>query len=105
MFRRVSSRFSCQICRFRIEKSGIKMKKGRCGSARNFHNKCYHGTNLFQYLKVQLIEQVHSSNLENIEDVVWDTQKHWPPQLFPIVKEMNSILNLYSSKKNGCQKR
>ena len=37
---------------------------------------CYHDTNLFPYLKVQLIEQVQSNNLENIEDVLWGREKY-----------------------------
>ena len=56
--------------RFRIHKSDIKTKKEICGNARDFSSKCYHDANPFQYLKVQLIEQVQSNNLENIEDVL-----------------------------------
>ena len=48
----------------------IKTKKERCGKARHLNSKCYHDTNPFQYLKVQRIEQAHSNNLENIEDVL-----------------------------------
>ena len=67
--------------RFRIHKSDIKTKKERCGSARHFNSKYYHDTNLFQYLKVQLIEQVQSNNLDNIEDVLRDKEKYWQSQL------------------------
>ena len=56
--------------RFRIHKSDIKTKQKRCGSARHFNSKYYHDTNPFQYLKIQLIEQAHSNNLANIEDVL-----------------------------------
>ena len=90
--------------RFRIYKSNIKTKKERCGSATHFNSKWY-DTNPFQYFKVQLIEQVQSNNLENIEDVLWDWEKHWQSQLFTITKGMNSILDLYSSKRKGCRKR
>ena len=61
--------------RFRIHKSDIKTKKERCRSARYFNSKTYQDTNPFQYLKVQLIEQVQSNNLEHIEDVLWDREK------------------------------
>ena len=54
--------------RFRIHKSDIKTEKERCRSARHFNSKSYHDTNPFQYLKVQLIEQVQSNNLEHIEE-------------------------------------
>ena len=56
--------------RFRIHISDIKTEKERCRSARHFNSKRYHDTNPFQYLKVQLIEQVQSNNLEHIEDVL-----------------------------------
>ena len=71
---------------------------------RHFNSKCYHNTNTFQYLKVQLIEQVHCNNLENIEDILWDREKYWQSQLFIIAKGMNSILDIYSSKREGCRK-
>ena len=91
--------------RFRIHKSDIKTKKERCGSARHFNRKCYHDTNSFQYVQVQLIEQIDSNSSENIEDVLWDRKKYWQSQLFTITKGMNSILDLYSSKRKGCRKR
>ena len=47
----------------------------RGGSARCLNNKCSHDTNPFQYLQLQLVEQVHSNNLENIEDVLRDRRK------------------------------
>ena len=87
--------------RFRIHKSDIETKKERCGSARHFNSKCYHDTNLFQYLKVHLIEQVHCNNLENIEDILWDREKYCQSQLFTIAKGMNNILDLYSSKRRN----
>ena len=91
--------------RFRIHNSDIKTKKERCGSARHFNSKCYHDTNPFQYLQVQLIEQVYCNDLENIEDILWDREKYWQSQLFTIAKGMNSILDLYSSKRKGFRKR
>ena len=90
--------------RSRTHKPDIKTKKKRCGSARHFNSKYYHGTNPFQYLKVQLIEQAHSNNLANIEDVSWEREKYWQSQLFTITKVMNSILDSYSSKRKGCKK-
>ena len=54
---------------------------------------------------VQLLEQVHCNNLENIKDILWDREKYWRSQLFTIAKGMNSILDLYSSKRKGYRKR
>ena len=88
--------------RFRIHKSDIKTKKEKCGSARHFNSKCYHDTNPFQYLKVQLIEQVQSNSSENIEDVLWDWEKYWQSQLFAITKGTNKFLDVCSSKRKGC---
>ena len=75
-------------------KSDIKTKKERCWSTRHFNSKSYHDTDPFQYLKVQLIEQVQSNNLENIKDILWDREKYWQSQLFAVTKVMNSILDL-----------
>ena len=90
--------------RFRIHKSDIKTKKERCGSDRHFNSKSYHDTNPFQYVQVQLIEKIESNSLENIKGVLWDREKYWQSQLFTITKGMNSILDLYSSKRKGCRK-
>ena len=79
---------------FHNYKSDIKTKKERCWSTRHFNSKSYHDTDPFQYLKVQLIEQVQSNNLENIKDILWDREKYWQSQLFAIAKGMNSILDL-----------
>ena len=90
--------------RFRIHRSDVKTKTGRCRSARHFNSKCYHDTNPFQYLKIQFMEQVHSNNLENIEDILWNREKYCQSQLFTIAKGMNSVLDLYSSKRKDCRK-
>ena len=50
------------------------------------------------------IEQVHSNNLENIGDVLFDREKYWQSQLFTIAKGMNNILDLCSSKIKDCRK-
>ena len=65
-------RFKTRFC---LYKSDIITKMERGGSARYLNNKCSHDTNPFQYLKLQLVEQVHSNNLENIEDVLRDRRK------------------------------
>ena len=91
--------------RFDIHKSDIKTKKERRGSATHVNSKCYHDTNPFWYLKVQLIEQAQSNDLGNIEDVLRNSEKYWQSQLFTVAKAMNKILNLYSSKRKGIRKR
>ena len=73
-------------------KSDIKTKKDDCGTARHFHDKCYHSFNPFVYLCVQLIEKVYCIYDDcNIEDILWD-------------KSMNSISDLYFAKSKSCRK-
>ena len=83
----------------------MKTKKERCGSTRHFNIGCYHGADRFQYLKVEVIEWALRNNLEIIEDILWDREKYRQSLLFTTANGMNSILDLYSSKKKGCRKR
>ena len=60
---------------------------------------------LFIYLCVQLIEKVYCIYDDyNSEKVLWDRQKCWQSQLFPNVKGMNSISDLYFDKRKGRRK-
>ena len=45
--------------KFRIHKSDTKTEIDRWGTARHFDNQCCHSSNLFVYLRVQLIEKVY----------------------------------------------
>ena len=54
--------------RFRIHKSDIKTNKDRCGTAKHFNGMCKNDNNIFQFLSVQIIEQVYS-NATNIEEI------------------------------------
>ena len=60
--------------RFRIHKSDIKTKKDCCGTARHFNKKCYHSSNLFVYLHVQLTEEVYCIYDDN--KVFYATEKN-----------------------------
>ena len=91
-------------CRFRFQKSDIKTKNDRGGTARHCNNKCCNSSNPFAYLRVQLIEKVYCIYDDcNIEDILWDREKYWQSQLFTNVKGMNSISDLYSIKRKGCR--
>ena len=46
--------------KFRMHKSGIKIKIDRCCTARNFNNKCCDSSNPHMFLQVQLIKSVES---------------------------------------------
>ena len=81
--------------RFRIHKSDIRTKEDRCGTARNFNNKCCHSSNPFVYCIY---------NDCDIEDILCDRKKYWQSPLFTNVKVMDSISDLYSVKRKGCRK-
>ena len=55
--------------RFRIHKSDIKTNKDRCGTGKHFNCMCKNGSNIFQFLSVQIIEQV-CSNATDIEEIL-----------------------------------
>ena len=63
--------------RFRIHKYDINTKKDRCGTARHFNNKCCGPNNKYDYLKMQIIEQVFNNNQFSIEDLLWEREKYW----------------------------
>ena len=87
--------------RFRIHKSDIKTKKGRCGSARHFNTKYSDVQNPHRFL--QLIESV-VSNLD-LENKLWEREKYWQCQLFTDTHGINSVSDLYPSKRKGCRKK
>ena len=66
--------------RFRIHKSDIKTNKDRCGTARNFINKCCNPNNKHAYLKVQTTEKVFNNNQFSIEELLWEQEKYWQAQ-------------------------
>ena len=89
--------------RFRIHKSDIKTNKDRCGTAKYFNDMCKNDNNIFQFLSVQIIEQV-CSNATNIEEILWQREKYWQSQLFTTTHDMNSLTDLYCSKCKGYRK-
>ena len=84
--------------RFRIHKSDIKTNKDRCGTAKHFNGMCKNDNNIFQFLSVQIIEQV-CSNATNIEEILWHREKYWQSQLFITTHDMNSLTDLYCCKR------
>ena len=88
--------------RFRIHKSDIKTKKDRCGTTRHFNSKCSDVQNPHRFLQVQLIESVVSDL--DLENKLWEKEKYCQCQLFTNTHGMNSVSNLYASKRKGCRK-
>ena len=64
---------------------------------------CKNNNNIFQFLSVQIIEQVYS-NGSDIEEILWHWEKYWQGQLFTTTHGMNSLTDLYCSKRWGCRK-
>ena len=91
--------------RFTLHKSDINTKKDRCGTARHFNGKCKSDSNPFEYLQVNLIEEVFPSRTGEIESRLWEREKYWQCQLHTLTHGMNSILDLYSQQRKGCRKK
>ena len=89
--------------RFRIHKNDIKTKKDRCSTARHFNTKCSDVQNPHRFLQVQLIESVVSDL--DLENKLWEREKYWQCQLFTNKHGMNSVSDLYASKRKGCRKK
>ena len=89
--------------RFRIHKSDIKTNKHRCGTAKHFNGMCNNDNNIFQFLSVQIIEQV-CRNAPNFEEILWHREKYWQSQLFTTTHGINSVTDLYCSKRKGYRK-
>ena len=89
--------------RFRIQKSDIKTKKCRCGTARHFNTKCFDVQNPHRFLQVQLIESVVSDL--NLKNKLWEREEYWQCPLFTNIHGMNSVSDLHASKRKGCRKK
>ena len=84
---------------FRIHKSDIKTTKEMCGTARHFNSKCSDVQNLRRFLQVQLIESVVRDL--DIENKLWEREKYLQCQLLTNTHDINSVFDLYASKRKG----
>ena len=93
--------------RFRMHKiskpTDIKSNKDKCGTAKHFNGMFKNYNNNFQFFSVQIIEQVYS-NATDIEEILWHREKYWQSQLFTTTHGMNSLTDLYCSKRKGFRK-
>ena len=62
----------------------------------------YDSGNPHIFLQVQSIESVQ--NDVNLEGKLWEREKYWQCQLFTNTHGMNSVSDLYLSKREGCRK-
>ena len=91
------------MCRFRIDKSDIKTNKVRCETVKHFNSTCKNDNKIFQFWSVHIIEQVYS-NATDIEEILWRREKNWQSQLFTTTHGINSLTDLYCSKRKGYRK-
>ena len=89
--------------RFRRHKNHVKTNKDRCGTAKHFNGTCKNDNNIFQFLSVQIIEQVYS-NATDIQQILGHREKYWQNQLLTTTHGMNSLSDLYCSKRKGYRK-
>ena len=89
--------------RFRIHKSDIKTKKDRCGTARYFKTKCTDSSNPHKFLKMQIKESVQCDY--NLQGKLLQRGRYWQCQLFTNSYGMNSVSDLYSTKRKGSRKK
>ena len=89
--------------RFRIHKSDIKTKKDRCDTASHFNSKCSDVQNPHRFFQVQLMKSVVRDL--DLENNLLERDKYWQCQLFTNTDGMNSVSDLYASKRKGCRKK
>ena len=70
--------------RFRIH-CDINTGKIRCSVANHLLNVCRFFTSKFEYLQVQLIENVSAQNDYDVDKVLWEREKYWQAQLIIIL--------------------
>ena len=90
--------------RFRIHKSDINTGKVRCGVANHLLNVCHSEGNKFEYLQIQLIEQVFVNNSKNIDNMLWEREKYWQAQLFTFTHGLNSPNEWYAKSRRSYRK-
>ena len=90
--------------RFRIHKSDVNTGKVRFGVANNLPNVCRSSTSKFEYLQVQLIEEVSVQNDDNVAKVLWEREKYWQAQLFTLSHKLNNPNEWYALNRKGYRK-
>ena len=90
--------------RFRVQKKYINTGKVRCGVANHCLNVCRSFASKFQYLQVQLIENVSVQNDEEIDKVLWEREKCWQAHLFTLSHVLNYPNEWHALNRRGYRK-
>ena len=72
--------------------------------ANHLLNVCHLEGNKFEYLQIQLIEQVSVNNSKNIDKILWEREKYWQAQLFTLTHRLNSPNEWYAQNRRGYRK-
>ena len=73
-----------------------------CG--KHLLNVCRSSASKFQYLQVQLKEEVFVQNVDGIEKVLWEREKCWLAKLFTLSHGLNNSDKWYALNKRGYTK-
>ena len=65
---------------------------------------CYSEGIKFEYLQIQLIEQVSVNNRKNIDKMLWEREKYGQAQLFTLTHELNSPNEWYAQNRRVYRK-
>ena len=76
----------------------------RCGVANHLLNVCHSEGNKFEYLQIQLIEQVSVNNSKNIDKMLCEREKYWQAQLFTLTHGFNSPNEWYTQNRKVYRK-
>ena len=52
-----------------------------------------------------ICHKCHICHNDDLEGKLWEREKYWQCQLFTNTHGMNSVSDLYSSKRKGCRKK
>ena len=58
--------------------------------ANHLLNVCHSSTSKFEYLQVQLIEKGFIQNDDDIDKVLWESEKYWQGQLITLSHRLNN---------------
>ena len=68
-------------------------------------NVCRSSTSKFDYLQVQLIENVSVQNDDDIGKVLWERKDYWQVQLFTLSYGLNNPNEWYALNRRGYRKQ
>ena len=84
--------------------SNISIGTIRRAVANHLLNVCISAICKTEYLQFQLIEQVVAREGEDIDKILWESEKYWQVQLFTLTHGLNSISEWDAINRRGYRK-